>query len=249
VQPENGTMTRTEERLPDAAGRTKARLGPRNLPWLVLALGTPVAIGLWLVGPPAINTPVVRLPIVNSERATFHENHFLGAKQLAESNAATRREFADLAADAHDGRRLDWQSLSGGQPVLLVFIKDGCPCNAEFDSYLGRVEKLYRGDVRFAGVIDGDVDTARRYVEQSRVEYPILADPDRRLIRRFNARNGCYAALLAADGALDTLWPGYSADALRDLARRIAALTHVAERLPKVSDVPAALTTGCPFTE
>jgi len=215
----------------------------------MLALGAPAAIVLWLFGPPAIQSPALRLPIVNSDRSGFHENHLLGPKQLAESNAAARREFADLAADAHDGRRLDWQQLSEGRPVLLVFIKDGCPCNAEFDSYLRRVEKLYRDDVRFVGVIDGGVETARRYVERSRVEYPILADADRRLIHRFKARNGCYSALLTADGALDTLWPGYSADALRDLARRIATLTHVAERLPDVADVPAALTTGCPFTE
>src|SRR5439155_9487181 len=154
-----------------------------------------------------------------ADRSTDQGNHFLGPAQLAESNTAVRREFTDLAADAHDGRRLDWQQLSGGRPVLLVFIKDGCPCNAQFDSYLGRVEKLYRGVVRFAGVIDGDVDAARQYVEQSHVEYPILVDPDRRLIHRFKALNGCYSALLTADGAVDSLWPGYSGDALRDLAR------------------------------
>src|SRR5262245_17517189 len=113
-------MTWTEERLPDAAGRTKARLSPRNLPWLVLAAGTPVGIVLWMAGPPAITTPVSRLPIVNSDRQTFHENHFLGPKLLAESNAAAHREFADIAADTYDGRRLGWQQLSGGRPVLLV---------------------------------------------------------------------------------------------------------------------------------
>ena len=33
-------MTRTGRRLPDAAGLKRARLSPRNLPWLVLAEGT-----------------------------------------------------------------------------------------------------------------------------------------------------------------------------------------------------------------
>jgi len=44
VQPENGTMTWTEGRLPDAADWTMARPGPRNLPWLVLVVGTPLPV-------------------------------------------------------------------------------------------------------------------------------------------------------------------------------------------------------------
>jgi hypothetical protein len=45
---------------------------------------------------PAFESPILRLPMLNGGRATFHENHLVGLKQLAESIAGGGREFADL---------------------------------------------------------------------------------------------------------------------------------------------------------
>ena len=56
-------------------------------------------------------------------------------------------------------------------------------------------------------------------------------------------------ALVTADGVIDGLWPGCSADGMSELGRRIARLAGVAERPLDVSDMPGALTTGCPFAD
>jgi hypothetical protein len=81
----------------------------------------------------------------------------------------------------------------------------------------------------------------------NKVPYRVLADPDRAIITRFEAKHGGYVALLGVNGQLDTLWPGCSAEMMRALGHRIAALRALAERPLDVSDMPKVLTTGCPF--
>jgi peroxiredoxin len=175
------------------------------------------------------------------------EKHFVTPRQLADSNAMVSRAADGLEATGHDGRRRRWADLSGGQPVVVVFIKDGCPCSAEFEPFFQRVAALYRGRVRFVGVIDAPVETARQYVAEQHVPYPVLADPDRRIIRRLKAENGGYVALLTAEGVIDGFWPGCTVGTMRELGRRIARLAGVAERPLDVTGMPGPLTTGCPY--
>jgi hypothetical protein len=117
----------------------------------------------------------------------------------------------------------------------------------EFEPFFHRLERCYKGRVRFFGVIDGGVADARTYAEANRVPYPVLADPDRAVITRFKAENGGYVALLRPGGVVDALWPGCSAEMARELGRRISTLAGVKERPVEVSGMPPALTTGCPF--
>jgi hypothetical protein len=130
---------------------------------------------------------------------------------------------------------------------VLVFIKKDCPCSVEFEPSFHRLERCYKGRVRFFGVIDGSVTDARHYAEANRVPYTVLADPDRAIITRFKAENGGYVALLTEGGVVDTLWPGCSALMMKELGRKISTLAGVEERPVEVSGMPPVLTTGCPF--
>jgi peroxiredoxin len=160
----------------------------------------------------------------------------------------TNRPVAPFTAVAHDGQPVGWAELSAGRPLVLVFIKKGCPCSVEFEPFFHRVEKSYRDCVRFAGVIDGPADVARRYAQANQVPYPVLADAERQLIGRFQAESGAYVALVTPAGVLDTLWPGCSAEMMRELSRRIAALAGVEERPVDCTRMPNALMTGCRFS-
>ena len=155
--------------------------------------------------------------------------------------------IANVACRDQDGMSRNWQSISGGRPVVLVFVKEGCPCNVEFEPFFERVERLYRGKVKFAAVIDADIVAARAFAVQLKVPYPVLADPTQELIRRFKAANGGYVALVTNDATIAGYWPGCSADGLRDLGQRIARLTGVDERPIDTTDMPGPLITGCPF--
>jgi hypothetical protein len=117
----------------------------------------------------------------------------------------------------------------------------------EFEPCFHRLEEQYRDAADFVGVIDADADLARAYAAANKVPYRVLADPDRAIIKRFEAKHGGYVALLGVNGCLDTLWPGCSAEMMRALGSRIAALRALAERPLDVSDMPKVLTTGCPF--
>jgi hypothetical protein len=137
--------------------------------------------------------------------------------------------------------------MSGSRPLVLVFIKRDCPCNVEFEPFLNRLEAQYRDVAHFAGVIDSDLGAARSYVLTNRLSHRVLADPQRLLIERFEARNGGYVALLRPEGEVDTLWPGWSAEMIGQLGQRIAALAGVTERPVDIAGIPRVLTTGCPF--
>jgi peroxiredoxin len=177
------------------------------------------------------------------------EKHYVTPRQLAASGAMTNRIVAPFTAVNQDGRPVAWAELSDGQPVVLVFIKKGCPCSVELEPFFQRLETSYRDCVRFAGVIDGPPDVARQFALDNHVLHPVLADPEHQLIARFEAECGGYVALVTPAGVLDTLWPGCSAEMMRELSRRSAELAGVEERPLDYTGMPNALTTGCPFSE
>jgi hypothetical protein len=226
----------------DSCGGEPTRKWP--LPTAILAvLLTAWAGTYWTTCRRSAEPPLSSRP----PRSPQYEKHYVTPQQLAAAGAMSAQSPGLVATIAHDGRRRTWQELSGGDPVVVVFIKKGCPCNVEFEPFFHRLYRAYRRSVRFIGVIDGGVDTARRYAEDNQVPYLVLADPERVLISRFRAENGAYVALVTSAEVLDTLWPGCSAEMMRELSRRIAELAGVEEQPIETTDLPAALTTGCPF--
>ncbi len=175
------------------------------------------------------------------------EEHYVTPGQLADAAYLADAALPPFTAVAHDGSTVAWQDLVASRPVVVVFIKSGCPCSAEFETYFQRLVRAYSPAVGFVGLIDDGPEAARRYAERNHVPYPVLADPERTVIRRFGARNGCAVALVWRGGTVHTLWPGYSADMLAEAGRRTAALAAVPERPLQTDDLPGALRAGCPF--
>jgi peroxiredoxin len=224
----------------------------RSLPWIMLAAGSALLIILSAFDPfgtsadtsggkSGRNQPTAREP----DHA--RQKHYVSPRELAASNSMVQRQAGDFSATAQDGQSMDWDDLSGGRPVVLIFVKEGCPCSAEVEPFFQRLEKVYAGETRFADVIDAETEAAASYAVKQGVAHPILADPEQRLIGRFGAKNGCYAVLLTPGGVIDGFWPGCSAETMRQLGRRIAGLAGVEERPLDVSGMPESLTTGCPF--
>jgi peroxiredoxin len=215
------------------------------------AVGSLAVLWLGLLGMNRYaDQPHEQVPSTTREKASSPatEKHYVTPRQLAASGAMTNRLVAPFTAVTQAGQPIAWAELSGGQPVVLVFIKKGCPCNVELEPFFQRLETAYRDCVRFAGVIDGSVDVACQYAAANHVPHPILADPEHQLIVRFQAESGVYVALVTPSGVLDTLWPGCSAEMMQELSRRSAELAGVEERPVDYTGMPNALTTGCPFS-
>jgi peroxiredoxin len=191
---------------------------------------------------------VLALGLARKPGAAPAERRAVTPGQLTASGAMTNRALGDFTAVAHDGRRLGWTQLSGGRPVVLIFIKRECPCSVEFQPFFSRLERAYRGRARFAAVIDAPVPEARAWAQGNRVSYPLVADPGQQIIARFRARHSAYVALLTRDGVLATLWPGCSVDMMRELSSRVARMAGVPEQRVDFTGMPRALTTGCPFS-
>jgi hypothetical protein len=175
------------------------------------------------------------------------QKHYVTPAQLVESGVLAERKIRSLSAVAHDGTVYNWSGMSGRGPLVLVFIRRDCPCNVEFERFFHRLAACYRDVAEFAGVIDAGAGAAFAHATANKTPYRVLADPDRAIIGRFGAKNGGYVALLRPEGSIDTLWPGCSAEMMRELGRRVAELGAVTERPIDVAGMPGALTTGCPF--
>ena len=202
------------------------------------------AMLLWLAGRERSEIPARE--IIPAKPAV--EKHFVTQEQLVECGALAERRIEPFSAVAHDGARFTWPAAGVARPLVLVFIKRGCPCSVEFEPFFHRLEERYHDAADFVGVIDADVGSARAYAVANKVPYRVLADPDRTIITRLGAKRGGYVALLGSGGEVDTLWPGCSAGMLRELGRRIEALGAAAERPIDLSEMPKVLTTGCPFS-
>jgi peroxiredoxin len=149
-------------------------------------------------------------------------------------------------ADGSDGRRyaLDAQLRRG--PVVLTFIKEGCPCSEAAQPFFNAVRDAYP-KAAFLGVIDVDPDAARRWAGKFGAAYPLLTDRSYRIVRDYGAENSAYVVVVGPDGRIQKHWPGFSSDMLRELGATLAALTGAAEAPLNVADAPDTLYSGCPY--
>jgi peroxiredoxin len=174
--------------------------------------------------------------------------HYVSPTELTASGAMQDRPAVPFSARTHEGERVESVDVLAKGPAVLVFIKAGCPCSAEFEPFFHALAGHYSGLVQFFGVINGDTETACGYARANRVPYPVLADPDRSVIKRFGVEKGGSVVLLRPTGVMDTLWPGCSRAMMQELGQRIAGLAGVEERPIEVGGLPAALTAGCPYS-
>jgi peroxiredoxin len=208
-----------------------------------------VLLGAWAVIFWMAGRRPAALPTSAPAQQLAAEKHYVTPQQLVACGAMSARSLGPLTLVGHDGRRREWSALAAARPVVVVFIKAGCPCSVEFEPFFHRLARAYRGSVCFAGVIDAPVETARQYAESNHVPYLVLADPGKDLISRFGATNGAYVALVTPAGTIDTLWPGCSAEMMLEMSRRIADLAGIEEQRVETSGLPGVLTTGCPFAD
>jgi peroxiredoxin len=222
------------------------------LPWMSLASVASVGFALVIAGvggsPAASPAGSARSPKSSGlPPADSSDRHYVTLDQLTETARSAQGSMADLQAVAHNRGAVSFGDLSGGRPVVLVFVKQGCPCSVEFQPVFNRLAQALEGQVQVVGVIDGTVEVARKYAAANDVPYSILADAERIVIGRFEAKNAAYVALVEMNGTVHTLWPGCSASMLQDLCRKSAALSGRDNQAVEFAEMPAALTTGCPF--
>jgi len=179
--------------------------------------------------------------------AAIPEKHRVTVAMLAAAEKSEGQGTSSFRAPTADGTICTLADLAMSRPLVLVFIKDGCPCSEAAQPFLNRLHELYGAGAQFAGVIDADAAAARRWAAANRVAFPLLLDPELEVVRRYGAENSAYVALIGRGGKVLKAWPGYSADMLRELGRRLAEMTGAPERLLALADAPQEMYSGCPY--
>ena len=109
-----------------------------------------------------------------------------------------------------DGRRHTLKSLLADGPVVLYFYPaDFTPgCTKEACSFRDLHQELLRAKLRIVGVSPQDVDSHRRFADRYHLNFLLLADPDKSVIKTydldgplgFGVRRGTY--LIGRDGRI-----------------------------------------------
>jgi len=100
-------------------------------------------------------------------------------------------------ATASDGRTVRLEDFRGKKNVVLYFYPgDFTPvCTAEACGFRDMYEDLADKDTEVIGVSIDDDERHRAFAARHRLSFPLIADPDRRLARLYDAASGILAVL------------------------------------------------------
>ena len=123
---------------------------------------------------------------------------------------ANGQKAPDFELPDQDGRKHTLKSLLKDGPLILYFYPaDFTPgCTKEACSFRDLHQELLKAKLRVVGVSPQDVDSHRRFAETHGLNFPLLADPDKKVVKAydldgplgFGVRRGTY--LIAKDGTI-----------------------------------------------
>ncbi len=172
--------------------------------------------------------------------------HVVTPSMAEASRGMVLRQAPAFTLKATDGAEYSLGELIREGPLLLTFIKIGCPCSEAAQPYFNRLRAAYP-HARILGVIDGDHGPANLWAKKIRVSYPLLLDPNLQLVRAYGVENSAYVVLVDQKGQIMMHWPGYSASMLQELGATLAGLTRSAVRPIDTLDAPVEFYSGCPY--
>ncbi len=215
----------------------------RRIPVMVLAVLAP-GVGFLYAwsrfgeeqGPSSVVSVIIEGP----------EKHLVTREMAEASRGMCGRKAPEFARDASDGKMYALEELTRRGPVILTFIKDGCPCSEAAQPFFNEVRTAYPG-ATILGVVDVGPGEARRWAARFRVSYPLLLDPGLDLVWAYGVENSAYVILVDPTGRIAGHWPGYSASMLQELGAMLARLSASEEKPLDLSDAPDELYTGCPY--
>jgi peroxiredoxin len=129
----------------------------------------------------------------------------------------------NFSAKANDGKTYTLASVTKKGPVVLYFIKLDCPTNDQAFKYYERIAEAYKGTkTTFIGVINGDDFGCKEWTKSFKAKFPILLDPDMKIISSYRAQRSPWVIMVGKDGKIQKEWPGYSNGYLTELSNLMA---------------------------
>lgn len=135
---------------------------------------------------------------------------FLATRSQAQGlkTGASAPAFSGVASN---GKTISLASVTkSGKPTVLYFIGHTCPVNAQAVKFYQRLEASTRGKVNFVGVIDTDEAGYKTWQAKNKATYPVIFDPNLKIIKAFKAQASPWSVILDAKGNVADEFPGYS---------------------------------------
>lgn len=150
------------------------------------------------------------------------------------------------AADAAAGRSVP--PLPGSAvPTVVVFILPGCPCSEEYEPLTQTLAAYLGSRAQVVGIVRGSDKETTEWGLRFRTPFRLVADPDGTTARQYGAERSAYTALVLDGRTIHRMWPGFSADMLREIADRLAGASVDSLGGFDASGAPERLTSGCPL--
>jgi peroxiredoxin len=168
--------------------------------------------------------------------------------QMAQgAHSRTDTKAFDFEVPLTKNHKLRLSKLVHKGPVVLIAIKDGCPCNLRAQPLFNKLSELHKQHTTFIGILNADQQTTKQYVQDTHARFPIVPDPDLRILSAYQAERSAYTLLVGRGLRIVKAWPGYSADMLKELNTTLSRLTHTPEPFFDPKYAPKEMTAGCSF--
>lgn len=173
--------------------------------------------------------------------------HLVTPEMIKETGMAATRVAPEFSAIDSEGKAVKLAGKGAKLPQFVYFVLDGCPCSYDAEPLFHKLFKRYKGKVDFVSITNGNVKQAHEWSVQMLVNYPVIPDPTKKIIHAYKAKSSVYSALISREGTIFKMWPGYSADILREINARMAGAAGVKEMPFDPEYAPKTKATGCSF--
>ena len=150
------------------------------------------------------------------------------------------------AADAAAGRSVP-PLPEPALPAVVVFILPGCPCSEEYEPLTQKLAAYLGSRAQVVGIVHGSADETAEWGRRFRTPFRLVADPDGAIARQYGAERSAYTALVLDGRTIHRLWPGFSAEMLREIAARLGGASVDSTGGFDAGGAPERLTSGCPL--
>lgn len=157
------------------------------------------------------------------------------------------RPLPDFELPTTTGLTTTVKKLADGKPALLYFIQKRCPCCVEAEPFFTQLSAAFKGNVVCVGIINGSRAEAQEWAKVNTFDWPIFCDELGANIKKLGVPTGVYSMVINSSGTVSRVFPGYSADSLKEMVDVLSREAKVEAPVVEFKSAPKKLTTGCTF--
>lgn len=149
-----------------------------------------------------------------------------------------------FSGKAHDGRDISLDKMLKKGPIFVLFWKEVCPHNPRASILYNTLYEAYKDKVQFVGIVWTSPEKIAEWAKGFQVQYPLLPDPEKKLIKAYEMRFSIVAMEIGKDGRIAQVFPGYGKETLENLNRAFAKAAEVEVANVDLSKAPPRQTFG-----